>query len=78
MADMPASLIGGPRSLAFRLDTIPSSGLFPTPAGVMQSAADTPMSPDEEEALRMHGFGASALGEECPTWLKKFAAMQVR
>lgn len=42
-----------------------------------QSAADTPMSPDEEEALQLHGFRSSALGENCPTWLKKFAAMQV-
>lgn len=44
----------------------------------LQSAADTPMSPDEEEALQMHGFRSSALGEHCPTWLKKFTAMQVR
>lgn len=41
-----------------------------------QSAADTPLSEDEEEALHLHGFGSSALGDSCPTWLKKFAAMQ--
>lgn len=43
----------------------------------VQSAADTPMSPDEEDALRQHGLKSSALGDNCPTWLKKFAAMQV-
>lgn len=42
-----------------------------------QSAADTPMSPDEEDALQQHGFKSSALGDDCPVWLKKFAAMQV-
>lgn len=36
------------------------------------------MSADEEEALQLHGFGSSALGDSCPTWLKKFAAMQAR
>lgn len=43
----------------------------------VKSAADTPMSPDEEDALRQHGLKSSALGDNCPTWLKKFAAMQV-
>lgn len=43
----------------------------------LQSAADTPMSSDEEDALRQHGLKSSALGDKCPTWLKKFAAMQV-
>lgn len=43
-----------------------------------QSAADTPMAPSEEDALRQHGLKSSALGDNCPTWLKKFAAMQVR
>lgn len=44
---------------------------------LFQSAADTPMSHDEKDALRQHGLKTSALGEHCPTWLKKFAAMQV-
>lgn len=44
---------------------------------ISQSAADTPLSEDEEEALHLHGFGRAALGDSCPTWLKKFAAMQV-
>ena len=35
------------------------------------------MTPDEEDVLRVHGFKRSALGDNCPMWLKKFAAMQV-
>lgn len=42
-----------------------------------QSVADTPMTSDEEDALRQHAFKSSALGDNCPTWLKKFTAMQV-
>lgn len=36
------------------------------------------MNSDEADALNSHGFKSSALGDNCPTWLKKFAAMQVR
>ncbi|CAM9312249.1 unnamed protein product, partial [Hapterophycus canaliculatus] len=46
--------------------------------GLIQSAADTPMTPEEEDVLQNHGLKSSALGDHCPTWLKKFAAMQVR
>lgn len=35
------------------------------------------MTADEEDALRQHGLKSSALGDNCPTWLKKFTAMQV-
>lgn len=43
-----------------------------------QSAADTPISSGELETLQKFGLKSSALGDLCPIWLKKFAAMQVR
>lgn len=53
------------------------SGVLPF-RNLLKATSPHPLSEEEREVLRLHGLGESVLGEECPMWLQKFAAVQLQ
>ncbi|CAM9539119.1 unnamed protein product [Chrysoparadoxa australica] len=53
-------------------------GALNTFRNLIQVATPTPLSEEEQMVLGTHGFKSAALGEYCPPWLAKIAALQLR